>query len=101
MPKAVHVSWEVTGTAFPGDTDVPELYTVSIDDPTSSPVTIPVDGPNEADFPAVAAGHWTVTVGMAQADGTVFGTAVTGEVDVPPDDVMVDVPIMVNLTAGG
>jgi hypothetical protein len=100
MPKMVFVSFDVVQENFPPGTPMPEFYSISIDDPMSSPVDVPYGGDHKGEFPAVAAGHWTVSIDMKQADGTHLGTVATGTVDVPEDDVMLDAPIDVHLTVG-
>jgi hypothetical protein len=100
MPQPVFVSFDVESTAFPPGTPTPASYSIAIDDPMSSPVDVPYGGDHKGEFPAVAAGHWTVSIDMKHADGTHLGTVATGTVDVPEDDVLLDAPIDVHLTVG-
>ena len=99
MPHPVKVTFDTESQQFPAGT-TPTHYEVTITDPMSTPVDVPYGGPHEADFPTVAAGLWTVSVEMQQADGAALGTLVSGEVDVPEDDVALDAPIAVHLTVG-
>jgi hypothetical protein len=100
MPHPVHITWDVQPTRFAAGTVTPASYAVAIDDPTSTAIDVPYGTVHEADFPEVAAGHWTVSIDMKEPDGTHLGTLVTGTVDVPADDVFLDAPVMVHLSVG-
>ena len=97
MPRDIHVSWTVQPATFDPGTPMAADYLVATDAPEIAAVQVPYGGPHECDLLDMPTGLWTVTAQLQEPDGSMIGVKLTGEIEIQPDDVVMDEPLMLTL----